>query len=63
MIDNINFREYVLRSIEIQLKDRDRDKDYNYALEGKKKMKILFSVLELKIYYSNFKMIMVVYKI
>lgn len=37
MIDNINFREYVLRSIEIQLKDRDRDKDYNYALEGKKK--------------------------
>lgn len=44
MIDNINFREYVLRSIEIQLKDRDRDKDYNYALEGKKNENTLFCI-------------------
>lgn len=41
VIDNINFREYVLYSIEIQLKDRNRD--YIYALE-ERKMKILFSI-------------------
>lgn len=61
-IDNINFREYVLRSIEIQLRDKGRN--YSYALE-EKKMKILFSV-KIKMYYysySNFKMIMQSYEI
>lgn len=61
-IDNINFREYVLRSIEIQLRDKGRN--YSYALE-EKKMKILFSV-RIKMYYysySNFKMIMQSYEI
>lgn len=62
-IDNINFREYVLRSIEIQLRDKDRN--YSYALE-EKKMKILFSVRIKMYYYSiliNFKMIMQSYEI